>query len=152
MKILINIPQTWRVAPSYTEFSIKIDQRDSVFEVQFGATEKQGNRFVELEKNLSFQDVYYFQQVQFDNKILNYYLENNFDFSRVYDFSNGGHNRFREEWENSDLCPDSSFYVVENSDIISLTSMSVGEALQHYVLLGDETLIEIVAAGYNVLP
>lgn len=73
---------------------------------------------------------------------------NSFDWSRVPDFRDGygsligSHQRWREAWKSSGICPDPSVYEVNES---GLPIDALGEGMKHFVFRADEYVVEIVA-------
>ncbi len=56
---------------------------------------------------------------------------------------------FRSHWKGSDICPDPSAYLVEDSDWIKMLGFSDDNSpnllFRHYLFIGDDYSVEVIA-------
>ena len=73
-----------------------------------------------------------------------------FEILGGYDGPDDGYQDWRARtWRETGTCPDSGFYVATQSDWLSSARMVIAEAPKHYVLVGRDVYMEVIADSFS---
>lgn len=79
-----------------------------------------------------------------DSERLEAYDWNQVPEFRDQDGSFRGHSRrFHDQWNSTDICPDPSAYLIENSE--ALACLGFRDEFKHYLFIGDDFNLEVIA-------
>lgn len=177
MKKLLPMPVPWMISPSKPNLKLIVteDEKAQVqfvgffgFEKNIEVDEKDKDQIllfdnVGIYPNIKFGR-YQMISMNFSNigwiKRTPQYSEREVVDETIFDWSDVGgrklaqediaawRNKFMQTWSAERVCPNPSFYLVENSDWISQSEMKKW-GLKHYLILGESSSIEILAQAYD---